>query len=163
MSALSCTAHNHETVKQHSNDKNDGVNDLPQTNATSAPRKGWSGPGVTHLPPHAPHQGSQGGGNAQSDHRGPGDATGILAGYIYRSPAGGTADGPRLLCTMALRPLASSLTPLEEDDFEDRRKLCERYSIYRGALEIHMITDTRPSPPTSPPPPPGQAWSQPHT
>ena len=82
-------------------------------------------------------------------------ATGILCGYIHRSAAGDTCtlitDGPRLLGTMALRPLASSLTPVEEDDVEDMRKLRDRYGTFRRSLGLSGTPDTRL---TLPPPPP---------
>jgi hypothetical protein len=82
-------------------------------------------------------------------------ANGILCGYIHRSAAGDTCtlitDGPRLLGTMALRPLASSLTPVEEDDVEDMRKLRDRYGTFRRSLGLSGAPDARPPISTAPP------------
>ena len=83
-------------------------------------------------------------------------ATEILCGYIHRSAAGDTCTlithGPRLLGTMALRPLASSLTPVEADDVEDMRKLRDRYGTFRRSLGLSGAPDARqllPQAPTS--------------
>ena len=76
-------------------------------------------------------------------------ATGILAGFIHRPPGGDTCtlivDGPRLLGTMALRPLASSLTPVEEEDLEDLRKLRDRYGVFRRSLGLSTTSDPSPA------------------
>ena len=76
-------------------------------------------------------------------------ATGILAGFIHRPPGGDTCtlivDGPRLLGTMALRPLASSLTPVEEEDLEDLRKLRDRYGVFRRSLCLSTTSDPSPA------------------
>ena len=55
------------------------------------------------------------------------DASGIQSMFIHRAPGGDSCTlfttGPRLLGTPALRPLASSLTPQDEADIEDLRRL----------------------------------------
>ena len=83
-------------------------------------------------------------------------ATGILAGFIYRSPGGDTCilivDGHRLLGTIFLRPLASSLTPVEEEDLDDLRKLRDRYCVFRRSLGLSTAADPRPATPINSPP-----------
>ena len=69
-------------------------------------------------------------------------ADGILGGFIHRSP-GGDTQGPRILGTTALRPLASSLTPVEDSDIEDMKRLRERYGIFRRSLGLSTTVDAR--------------------
>ena len=65
---------------------------------------------------------------------------GILAGYIHRATGGDTCilitQGPLLFGTTALRPLASSHSPVEDSDIEDMKKLRERYGIFRRSLGL---------------------------
>ena len=66
------------------------------------------------------------------------DASGIQSGFTHRAPRGDSCTllttGPRLLATEALRPLASSLSPQEETDIDDLRRLRDRYAIFRRSL-----------------------------
>ena len=84
------------------------------------------------------------------------DVSGICAGYIHRGPGGDSCtlltNGARLLCTKALRPLASSHTLLDEPDMDDFRKLRERYAIFRRSvgLSTDLLTTTA-TPPSNPP------------
>ena len=75
------------------------------------------------------------------------NADGILAGFIHRAQGGDTCtlitQGPRLLGTTALRPLASSHTPVEDSDIEDMKRLRERYGIFRRSLGLPTEQDPR--------------------
>ena len=78
------------------------------------------------------------------------DATGIQSGFLHRAAGGDSCTllmtGPRLLGTPALRPLASSLTPQEEPDIDDLRRLRDRYGIFRRPPPpVHHHPGTRPS------------------
>ena len=83
------------------------------------------------------------------------DATGIQSGFIHRGPGGDSCTilttGPRLLGTPALRPLASSLTPQDEADIDDLRRLRERYGIFRRSLGLPTTISETPPPNLSPP------------
>ena len=72
---------------------------------------------------------------------------GILAGYIHRATGGDTCilltQGPLLFGTTALRPLASSHTPVEDGDIEDMKKLRERYGIFRRSLGLPTGSPSR--------------------
>ena len=54
---------------------------------------------------------------------------------------------------MALRPLASSLKPVEEEDLEDLRKLRNRHAVFRRSLGLSTSAEPRPATPTSSPSP----------
>ena len=72
---------------------------------------------------------------------------GILAGYIHRATGGDTCilltQGPPLFGTTALRPLASSHTPVEDSDLEDMKKLRERYGTFRRSLGLPTGSPSR--------------------
>ena len=72
------------------------------------------------------------------------DASGIQSGFIHRAPGGDSCTllttGPRLLATEALRPLASSLSPQEETDIDDLRRLRDRYATFRRSLGLPTTT-----------------------
>ena len=82
------------------------------------------------------------------------DASGIQAGFIHRAPSGDSCTlittGPRLLGTLALRPLATSHTPMEESDIEDLRRLRDRYGTFRRSLGLPIHTLAGASTPPSP-------------
>ena len=72
------------------------------------------------------------------------DASGIHSGFIHRARGGDSCTllttGPRLLATEALRPLASSLSPQEETDIDDLRRLRDRYATFRRSLGLSTTT-----------------------
>ena len=83
---------------------------------------------------------------------------GILAGYLHRATGGDTcillSQGPLLFGTTALRPLASSHSPVEDSDIEDLKKLRERYGIFRRSLGLPTSPPQMgPGPPLAPSPP----------